>query len=178
MSGWPKPPANDDATVVLPRPGARPPGPVPPQRPSPGGLATLLRIVRWTSLVLALIFAAAGGIFALSTYDFVGRAVGAEAVVARLAERDGSYAPVFRFRTAEGREVEIIHTVSSNPPMWRAGQTLRLLYDPQDPQTGAPDGWWSLWIMPVVLGGVALVLLATFAALSVFGPRRTAAAGR
>ena len=177
MSGWQgRPPADDDATVVLRRPGLTPPHPMSIPSAAPFGL--LLRLVRWTSLVLAVVFALTGGVFALSTRDFLSRAVPADGAVLRLAERDGAYVPVFQFRTQAGQTVEVIHSVSSNPPMWRAGQAVRILYDRQDPLNASPDDWWSIWLFPIVFGGAALLPLAGFVVLSILARRRKAAPAR
>ena len=168
MSGLQRPPAVNNNALPI-----RPDGASSPQ--APGSFAAPLRFVRWGSLVLGLVFIAASGILALSSQDFASRALPAEGTVVRLTERDGSYTPIFRFRTHDGRDVEVIHSVSSNPPMWRAGQPLRLLYDPQDPQSAIPDSWTSIWLFPLIFGVVGLNLLITFVVLSVMNARARSA---
>lgn len=162
MNGLQRPPAVDNNAVLTHPNGAQ------ARRGSSGGL---LRFVRWASLGVGLIFAAVSGILALSNQDFLSRAIPVEGTVARLSERDGSYTPIFRFRMPDGGEVEVIHSVSSNPPMWRAGQSLRLLYDPQDPQSAVPDSWSSIWLFPLIFGIVGLNLLITFVVLSIMNAR-------
>lgn len=181
MSGWQRPPGHDpDATVVL-RPPGTPPYPMPPP-PDPiaagrRDLSRLMRILGWAALFWVLLFGGIGGMMALSTQDFLSRAEAAEGTVVRLVERDGSYAPVFRFRTRDGREVDATHSVSSNPPMWRVGQTTRLLYDRDAPQTASPDSWTSLWLFPLIFGGVAALFLIGFVVLRVVAARMAARAG-
>lgn len=81
----------------------------------------------------------------------------------RIRDRDDGgymYAPVVRFETAEGSTVEFQSTLRSNPPGYRTGQTVSVLYDPEDPQSASIHGVLSLWLSSIVLGFIGSMFLA------------------
>lgn len=146
---------SDDATVRL-RPAAPPRA-----QPDPGGV--VLRILGWFLLVPGLCFLLLGLGLAADSWAFLGRAVETEAVVARLVESRGDgplYAPVFAFKTAEGRLVEVTHDTATNPPAWTVGERLVLVYDPAAPGKAAPRTWLGLWLFATVFAGLGALLLA------------------
>src|SRR5262245_2594364 len=56
-------------------------------------------------------------------------------VIEMLRVRDSDntdmYAPVVRFQTAEGRTVEFQSSLRTNPPAYRTGQSVPVVYDPE-----------------------------------------------
>jgi hypothetical protein len=59
----------------------------------------------------------------------------------RAGTRTGTYAPVIRFVPTGGRPVEFTDEVSSNPPGYRVGEQVIVLYraaDPTDARLSAP----------------------------------------
>jgi hypothetical protein len=72
---------------------------------------------------------------------------------------DVTYAPTFRFQDAIGSE----HTVSSHfysaPPEFRVGDTVKVLYRGDDPQSARIESYWQVWGLPTLLaiiGGIQL----------------------
>jgi Protein of unknown function (DUF3592) len=85
---------------------------------------------------------------------------------ARTSDGDLVYYPMVRFTTAGGRRVEFTSSSgSSSPP--DVGDRVEVLYDPDDPQDAQLSGFFSLWLWPIVLGGVGI----GFAAAGLFYPR-------
>jgi|GEM_PF-1895121 len=166
MSGYGRP--DDDATVVLSRAAPVPAG--------PGRGRRILRIVGWVQLGAGALFLALATVFFLDTRGFLARAVETEAQVARLVEHRGDngllYTPVFVFSTPQGAAVEVLHTASANPPAWRPGQRLQLLYDPLDPMRASPASWLSVWLMVIIFGGVGFVMLLVGAVLQIVASRQ------
>lgn len=83
------------------------------------------------------------------------------------------FAPVVRFETLAGTSVEFESSLRSNPPAYRKGQSVSVLYDPDEPRSAAIRGFFSLWLMPLILGfigtiflivGTAMVVLSSWAA--------------
>ena len=68
------------------------------------------------------------------------------------------FAPVVRFKTVEGNTVEFKSGFRSNPPAYRTGQTVSVLYDPGEPRSAAIRGF-SLWLMPLILGFIGSIFL-------------------
>lgn len=100
-----------------------------------------------------------------STKTWLAHAVEAEGKVIELVRRRDSentgylFAPVVRFQTMEGRTVEFESSLRSNPPAYRTGQTVSVFYDPDEPRSATIKGFFSLWLMPVILGFIATVFL-------------------
>jgi len=94
------------------------------------------------------------------------------------AGTDGSgvtYSPVIRYEV-DGRAHTFTSSNSSDPPAYDIGERVVLLYDPADPERARINSWWELWLMPVVLGGAAIivaVLINSLMAVSFLRGRRT-----
>lgn len=83
-----------------------------------------------------------GFVIAIATYSllrtrrFVAEAVHARGEVIALRAMGGSkvtYAPVVRFTPLGGRPLEFTDEVSSNPPGYRVGDQVEVLYRPHNP---------------------------------------------
>jgi hypothetical protein len=112
-------------------------------------------------LVGGLLFVIAVFIF-INTRLFIGRAQEVKGTVVRMvyrhsSEGGGGYSPVYQFRTITGETIEIQDGLSSNPPMFREGQSIDVLYDPQNPQKARIKRWLSLYFLPVLLGGLGMI---------------------
>ena len=139
-----------------------------------------LRFQSWFLLVPGLALLALAGALALSTVSFLARAVETDAMVARHERRvsrsasggpdTAAYFPVFSFTTSEGRRMEVIGGVGGDPPVWRSGETLRLLYDPRDPSRAEPASLASLWFMELLLGVGGAMLAGTALAMRALAP--------
>jgi hypothetical protein len=109
----------------------------------------------------------------VTTRQFLAVAVAADGVVVDLSEsvdEDGStYFPVVRFVAPDGQVVRFKSGIGSNPPDYRVGDPVRVLYDPSNPRTARLDTWGNRWggaLAGMIVGGVLLLLLA---AVLVFG---------
>jgi hypothetical protein len=69
------------------------------------------------------------------------------------------FSPRVRFATTEGRTIEFQSGLRTNPPAYKAGQTVQVLYDPDVPEYAVIRGFLSLWLMTVILGFIATVFL-------------------
>lgn len=81
----------------------------------------------------------------------------------RIRDRDdGGYmfAPLVRFETTDGNTVEFQSSFRSNPPAYRTGQIVSVLYDPEDPQSAAIRGVFSLWLTSMILGFIGFMFTA------------------
>jgi hypothetical protein len=95
----------------------------------------------------------------------------------RSTDSDGGfhyvYHPVVRFTTAEGRTVEFRSpSGSSSPP--DIGDSVEVLYDPDDPSDAQLSGFFDIWLFPIVSGIGAIA----FAFFGLFAPRFGILAGR
>jgi hypothetical protein len=67
------------------------------------------------------------------------------------------YYPIVAFTTARGDSVTVRSKVGSNPPSWRVGDAVDVLYDPADPQGARLAGFFHLHIGSFVFGILGLV---------------------
>ena len=78
-----------------------------------------------------------------------------------------SYVPIVEFRTGNGRVVRFTDMLFGTiPPTYKAGDKVRVVYDPKDPQTARIRSWSRLWLgsvmlmvaglIPVVVGGAVV----------------------
>jgi hypothetical protein len=81
------------------------------------------------------------------------------------------FTPLVRFQTAEGRTVEFQSSLRTNPPAYHTGQTVSVLYDPEEPHSAAIRGVLSLWLMPMILSFIGSIFLAIGTAMVVLSNR-------
>jgi hypothetical protein len=123
--------------------------------------------------VLAGLGLLAGCFFAVTrTRRFLATAREARAEVISLQQRHGknhsrSYHPVLRYRTHAGATKEVVSSVGSNPPRYKEGDSVVVLYDPAKPEDMRIHSFANVWIMPLILGGVGGIFVVVGAVLSV-----------
>lgn len=120
-------------------------------------------------LIIGIVFPLVGGLlFAIGLFLFVrtriflGRAQEVQGTVVRMvyrhsSEGGGGYSPVYQFRTIEGQVIEKQDSLSTNPPMFKEGQQIDILYDPANPQSARIKKWMSLYFTSVLLAGMGLI---------------------
>ena len=62
-----------------------------------------------------------------------------------------TYYPVFRFTAQDGKEYRVEHNQGSNPPAWKKGEEVELIYLPDDPQSAVPNTFWGKYGVTVFL---------------------------
>jgi hypothetical protein len=115
------------------------------------------RVSKNAIAILVLIF---GGIFFLAGVGFLlegivfkSRALSAEGVITGFKEREGdsvTYSPVFEFSDASNNIHRVASDSSSNPPMGKVGDRVKVLYEPQSPDNARIDDAFFLFISPAL----------------------------
>ncbi|MGY4771627.1 DUF3592 domain-containing protein [Kribbella sp. CWNU-51] len=101
----------------------------------------------------------------VTTRQFLATASAADDVVVRVdtttdKEGDSYYHPVVRFITAGGRVVQYTDSVGDGSPRaHRVGESVRVLYDPANPQEAQLDTWSNRWLGPTIEIGLAVAFL-------------------
>ena len=95
------------------------------------------------------------------TRHFLARAHQAPGTVVELREvRDSegssTWKPVVAFVAGNGRRVRFADSVSSKPAAYDVGDTVTVLYLPDEPEEAHIRGFSSLWLGVAVLGGLGL----------------------
>ena len=97
----------------------------------------------------------------ISTKRFIARAATTHGTVVELIEsrdNDGStWKPVVRYQAPDGQVITYTANFSSNPPAYDVGETVEVMYAPDDPQDVKIRGFMSLWFAPTLLGGMGLI---------------------
>lgn len=68
-----------------------------------------------------------------------------------------TYRPVVSFHTGENRRVQFESIVSSNPPQYKVGASVRVLHNPDRPHEARIRSFTSLWLLLVILGGLGVI---------------------
>jgi hypothetical protein len=71
-----------------------------------------------------------------------------------------SHAPTFRFQDSAGGQHIVSSGMYQEPPAFHVGDTVGVLYLPNDPQTASIDTFGQVWGLPVLFGIVAAISLA------------------
>ncbi len=108
---------------------------------------------------LALI---AGAVYsAWRTRQFRANAEETDGSVIALKEIQGSkgvtYAPVVRFHASSGQRIEFTDEMSSRPARHAVGQTVRVAYSPEQPDTARVTGTWAVYFLPIVMLFIGVV---------------------
>lgn len=125
----------------------------------------LSRLGKFAFIPLGLMLLLGAAWSVSSTKTWLAHAIEVEGKVidmVRTRDRDDTtylFAPVVEFRTVEGRTIEFESAVRSYPPAYRTGQTVSVVYDPDEPRYASIKGFFSLWIMPLILGFIGSVFL-------------------
>jgi hypothetical protein len=107
-----------------------------------------------------------GLFFFLRTRNFLAKAQEAKGTVIEMVYRrtssadsssGGGYAPVYQFETADKRRIIKQDGLATNPPGYQVGQTIDILYDPENPEKASVNRWMNLYFVPALLGGLGLL---------------------
>lgn len=87
--------------------------------------------------------------------------VPATGTVVELAQRPGNrstiFCPVVEFTVPSGEKIRFTSEFGSRPASHTIGQTVAVRYDPADPQKAEVESGMSLWLMPVIVGGMGVI---------------------
>jgi Protein of unknown function (DUF3592) len=135
------------------------------------------RLFKYIFLSIGLLLLAGASYLYVDTRSWLARSIEAQGeVIEMVAVRDREsgnilYAPRVRFETRDGKTIEFQSSLRTSPPAYRAGQMVRVLYDPKDPNSAALAGFFSLWFVVMVLGFLGTVFTAIGIAAVVIGRR-------
>jgi hypothetical protein len=109
-----------------------------------------------------------GSFFAFAdTRSFISRAAETEGrVIALDRSRSGSgsssttYRPVVEFTSGTGKRIEFTSNVGSNPPSHRVGDSVKVLYNPADPDSARIKSFFQLWFVFIIFFVLGLIFAA------------------
>jgi hypothetical protein len=74
------------------------------------------------------------------------------------SEGGTTYKPIFQYEW-NGQTMTSGAAFSSNPPRYQVGEAVMLYVDPANPSDVAANRFLDLWLMPLIFGGVAGILV-------------------
>lgn len=139
-------------------------GSVVPPRPKLGCAFILLPLGGFILLGVAVWYG-------VTSYLFSANGIEVQGTVVRLEESSGgeggtTYSPVFSYEI-DGQQYEYESVNSSSPPTHDVGDVEILLIDPEKPDRARQNSFWELWLLPCILGPVALLMLVLSAIIPV-----------
>ncbi len=66
--------------------------------------------------------------------------------------------PVVEFTSADGTQRTFRNSTGSNPPSYEEGERVEVLYRADAPEDAQINGFASLWLLPLIFGGIGLVI--------------------
>jgi hypothetical protein len=121
-------------------------------------------LVAVLGLLLGLSLVILSVVIQVKQYIFRGRARRARGEVVEIVEASSGPGrrlkyPVVEFETERGRTVEFESSVGSNPSLYRVGQRVSVLYDPDEPQKATIDSFLSRWLATLITGCLGVSFL-------------------
>src|SRR6266702_6212389 len=126
-----------------------------PQDANPKKVATFGAIF----LAISLTMLGIAGFLVWKTCHFLDRAVRAQGTITALVpvtrpnHKNRTYAAQFSFTTPAKQAVKITSTSSSNPPEFEVGESVAVLYLPNNPADARIDSFFQLWGASSIVGG-------------------------
>jgi len=150
------------------------------------GGRNVARWVTWSVIAFGALFLVVALILTGVTVSFLADAERAKGTVVTLAWRDdhtnssrkrrandGPVAyPVVEFTSADGTRTTFRSSTGSNPPSYETGEQVEVLYRPGSPEDARIDGFASLWLLPLIFGGIGLVATGIGTTVAVVRRRR------
>ena len=124
-----------------------------------------LKIIKYIFTIIGLGMLVGTFFIYKSTSNFLEKAITAKGTVVDLRESRSSssssnsitYAPVVKFTDNQGKETEFTNSSSSNPPSYDVGEIVEVLYEQEKPQSAKINGFFSLWLGTLILGGLGSI---------------------
>lgn len=131
-----------------------------------GKVGAIIKIAKVIAIFLFLAAAfelVLGGVFYWRTANFIKSAQQTSGLIVELEKRESNdesgatYYPIYTFTDNSGVEHRITARNGTYPPAFEVGEKVTILYPPNDPKDAEINSFWSLWLWPIILGGMALV---------------------
>lgn len=92
-----------------------------------------------------------------------------ELVRKRDDDGDTTWAPVFRFTTADGKVIDVQSSISSAPASHAVGESVQVLYRADAPHAARIDSFFQLWGLSLIVGGLGVLFGSMTLGLAVAG---------
>jgi len=132
-----------------------------------------ISILKYTFTLVGIAMLAGAFYSYSSTQQFLAEAMTSNGKVVELIRSRSSdsvtYRPVVQFVAVDGSSIEFTSSSGSNPPSYSRGQSVEVLYRESEPEKAKINGFFSLWGLAAILGGLGAVFFAIGTSVFLFG---------
>ncbi|HEX9060963.1 MAG TPA: DUF3592 domain-containing protein [Clostridia bacterium] len=125
--------------------------------------------------VIGSIFILTGSVLIINQILFLNKACSAEGTVIDMKmskgkghDKDTTFAPVVQFKLTEGENITFTSSVGSSPPQFKIGDSVKVLYNPDNPGNAEINSFLSLWFLQIIFLFIGMV----FFIISIIGLSR------
>jgi len=113
---------------------------------------------------IAVIAILTGSFSLIKTFNFISKAVKTYGIIAELHRSDDvsgvTYRPVFSFMDTSGNQYNVYSSLGDDPPKYKVGDKVPVVYDPEQPQKAQIDSFLDLYGLPLAMVIIAVINLA------------------
>lgn len=125
------------------------------------------------TLIIGLILLTVALYFFVRSKEFIQTGVKTTAIVSEFIETRGSknstlYKPVFEYTTLLNEKIKQIYNVASKPPMWNVGDSVEIIYNPNNPKEIKPFSYFGLYGICVIFSAIAMPFIVIGAGYFIF----------
>ncbi|MFD9069337.1 DUF3592 domain-containing protein [Streptomyces lasiicapitis] len=91
----------------------------------------------------------------------------------RRVNNESAAYPVVEFTSADGQRRTFRDSTGSKPPAYEEGERVEVLYRSDSPEDARINGFASLWLLPLIFGGIGLVFAGIGTAVALVTRRRS-----
>lgn len=109
----------------------------------------------WHSIALAAVAALFSGIAIytlVTTSSFLEDSLEAQGSVIKLGRRGELYYPIVRYSDSDSREHTLASPIASGPTRFSVGESVVVVYAPDDPSEAKIKEFWNLWFGTFISG--------------------------
>lgn len=132
----------------------------------------------WWILLAGVGILAIAIVMVINTRAFLARAISTKGRVIAIEARESrdsddnyttSHYPVIEFKNSRGKVIQFTSKLGRNPPAFKIGQEVKVLYDPQVANSAKIETFVEIWLLPVVFGFFGIVF-SVIGVISIFYP--------
>ncbi|RZJ47761.1 MAG: DUF3592 domain-containing protein [Flavobacterium sp.] len=132
-----------------------------------------MKIIKYVFSIVGLALLIGAFFLYQNKKSFLEKAITVEGTVTELlpsrSDNSTTYKPVVTFTTKDDKKIEYTSSVSSNPPSYHVGEKVEIFYDPADPYDADINGFFSLWLAPLILGIMGSIFFLIGFSIILFG---------
>jgi hypothetical protein len=112
------------------------------------------------------------------TQKFLKSASRTQGTIVKLDDEGREAYPVVMFHDSRGQEHEIESTAGQNPPAYRIGEAVTVLYQPDKPENAKLNTFFDIWGWTIMLVGFGVIVFVSGSVMLLVGVKMEVSAGK